>query len=750
VLLLALAVRLVPLAAILANGGSPLIGDEGNYVEAALSLAHGGGIPDRWIWIRPPGYIAVAAAVFRLTADSLVALQLVQIVLSLLTIAATYALARVGSRQYAVGRDDAVVSRQSSVVSNERVDEGSGVGSPGAGNDSRSADNPVPNPKSKIQNPKSGGPKSKIQNPKSFRPWLAAAILAGAPSLVFATGLFLTETLFLLLITGLLWALVAYARATTPRGALGTAAAAGLLAGAALLTRASLIPVVLLALVLLARPPQLPRRLRAGAVAVFLAGLLGLLAPWTVRNAIHYGRFLPLDTAGYYAIWTGNTDLPLGQLRQAFTALPNLADRGNYALGQATHWALAHPDQFAGRALARVAAGVLPDNFGEAGYVLRDKLPGLPCATRDGFSFLVWWGWVLLAGAALVGWLRAPRDTLWWLAAGVVGVYLLTMAVTPPEFRYRYQLFSLLAVYAARVPFPPGARHGGGRRPAVVAWLLPVGAGVLWLVLALPTFWPDFVRAWDANQAIAAAGAARAAGDLPGAQRGYAQAARQESTCAAVRRDLGAVALQQQQPAGALAAWNDALAVEPGDWRTRALLADLLRRQGQPKRSAAIAREVPPTFNAALLDWAWDHLGATAPLTLTLGWDDVGFVRGFQIGEDAAEGPSFRWAGPGAHSSIRLRGGWPAGARVTLVMHSLAQTPPGPASRPATVTANGRPLAQLNVAPGWTAYPLDLPPDLAAAPEIVLAFDSPAQQASAADPRALSFALRSATITPLR
>src|SRR5262249_21369120 len=72
ILALALGLRLIPLGLVLANGGSPLIGDEGNYVQAAQSLAQDGGIPDLWVWIRPPGYIVFAAAVFWLAAGNLI------------------------------------------------------------------------------------------------------------------------------------------------------------------------------------------------------------------------------------------------------------------------------------------------------------------------------------------------------------------------------------------------------------------------------------------------------------------------------------------------------------------------------------------------------------------------------------------------------------------------------------------------------------------------------------------------------
>ena len=49
--------RLLVMWAIWSNGGSPLIGDEGNYILSAVPLSQGQGIPDLWLWIKAPGYI---------------------------------------------------------------------------------------------------------------------------------------------------------------------------------------------------------------------------------------------------------------------------------------------------------------------------------------------------------------------------------------------------------------------------------------------------------------------------------------------------------------------------------------------------------------------------------------------------------------------------------------------------------------------------------------------------------------------
>ncbi len=58
---------------------APLVADEGNYVGIAESLAAGAGIPDRWIWLRPPGYPLFLAGFLRLADDNLRAPLLAQV-----------------------------------------------------------------------------------------------------------------------------------------------------------------------------------------------------------------------------------------------------------------------------------------------------------------------------------------------------------------------------------------------------------------------------------------------------------------------------------------------------------------------------------------------------------------------------------------------------------------------------------------------------------------------------------------------
>ena len=114
-----------------------------------------------------------------------------------------------------------------------------------------------------------------------------------------------TEHLAALLFTGLV-VLIAFARPSLP-----LACGAGLLTGALLLTRADygIVMAAIVVVWLLLRRTSLRRTVALAAVT--LAGALVLIGPWTIRNALHFGEFIPTDTHGGATFYLG-TLAPLG------------------------------------------------------------------------------------------------------------------------------------------------------------------------------------------------------------------------------------------------------------------------------------------------------------------------------------------------------------------------------------------------------------------------------------------------------
>ncbi|HEY6731122.1 MAG TPA: hypothetical protein VI039_08870, partial [Solirubrobacterales bacterium] len=84
----------------------------------------------------------------------------------------------------------------------------------------------------------------------------------------------------------------------------------GVLFGALALTRPEYLAIaVLLAVVIFARHARSDWRVSLTRAAIFLLGLVVVIAPWTVRNAVALDRFVPISTGGGQVLFAG-TYLP--------------------------------------------------------------------------------------------------------------------------------------------------------------------------------------------------------------------------------------------------------------------------------------------------------------------------------------------------------------------------------------------------------------------------------------------------------
>ncbi len=122
--------------------------------------------------------------------------------------------------------------------------------------------------------------------------WLAV----GHPLLVFFSGYLLTENLFGVVVLAALLASTAWIK--RPRA--GAAFGAGLLWGLAALTRPSALPLPAIVAVWAWAPLGLSLRPgeRTRQVMTLLLGTALAIAPWTARNALVLGEFVPITTGG--------------------------------------------------------------------------------------------------------------------------------------------------------------------------------------------------------------------------------------------------------------------------------------------------------------------------------------------------------------------------------------------------------------------------------------------------------------------
>lgn len=282
--------------------------------------------------------------------------------------------------------------------------------------------------------------------------WWAALAAALVPSLAWIHAGLLSETLYLPLVLAAVLLVVRLAETPSWRWAAG----AGVVLGASVMTRTNGLVVVL---PLLAGAWAARRSWRD--CAVLLAGFALALAPWTIRNAVVFGEFLPLGTqpgitavgvyndeaaqGTFYGVWRGPEKIG------AFTPLlaqpgTTEADLDARFRAEALRYARTHPG-YTARVFARHLLQLLElrdvsllatSGFAEAGIP-----EGLARRSTHG-GFLV-----LLALAAAGAVLLVRRHTLrpLWLWSVPV-LLLLSMAPFQGIARYRLPVDPFLCLLA--------------------------------------------------------------------------------------------------------------------------------------------------------------------------------------------------------------------------------------------------------------------------------------------------------------
>lgn len=129
---------------------------------------------------------------------------------------------------------------------------------------------------------------------------LAAMGMALHPVVLYSTADLYPETLSLFLVALLGCLLVPFTRPLT----LSRGAAAGAVIGALALTRPNVAPLVIFVVAGVGVVQGRLRLVRHGTA--ILAGFVIILLPWTIRNAVRFGAFVPLTTQGGASFWQAN------------------------------------------------------------------------------------------------------------------------------------------------------------------------------------------------------------------------------------------------------------------------------------------------------------------------------------------------------------------------------------------------------------------------------------------------------------
>lgn len=294
---------------------------------------------------------------------------------------------------------------------------------------------------------------------------VATLLVALWPNAVLLSGLVSKELLVLFLLP--LGALL-YLRATEGTGAdrAGLLLAAGLAVGAATLAQPNTLA-LLPAFAALELLRAVPLRVTVLRLGLLCAGTALAVSPWTIRNALLLGRFVPVSVNFGHAMLVGNHDGADGGFQPVRTPYLGMSEieYDRLALGKALEWIRANPGRFLALVPRKQMVFLGDDGDGayhalKWAYGIGDARYALAKAVSNG-----WWVGVLaLAAAALTGGRGREADRDPRLALGMLFFFCLLalLSVTESGSRHHLALSPFLALLAGLLarPAADASSHG--------------------------------------------------------------------------------------------------------------------------------------------------------------------------------------------------------------------------------------------------------------------------------------------------
>ncbi len=270
---------------------------------------------------------------------------------------------------------------------------------------------------------------------------IAAAVIGFHPDLIEISAMLMTETLYLCLVALFMYGFAQLQQKISWQGAV----LLGLGLGLGLLTRPPLILFVPIILVFFIVKKSWKESI------LFLAAIMVVLTPWTVRNYQVFNSFIPTTLIGDYNIWVGNTLVSNGgQLSSGFNPVTTqVAKHGIVSLPSAASHAFTtfireHPGTFVKLTAIRTvryASLIRPMGF----WFYQDGLPQLVFVALSGLSISVLFVFGL-SGLMLLG-LRSDKNKWYWIALALSAP--LPLLVPVVESRYSFQIYPFLALAGA-------------------------------------------------------------------------------------------------------------------------------------------------------------------------------------------------------------------------------------------------------------------------------------------------------------
>lgn len=270
----------------------------------------------------------------------------------------------------------------------------------------------------------------------------AAALVALYPEFIWYSAHFWCETLFI----ALLWWAIERLMAADAWSSSRAAAVGGALFGVAILTRETVLYLLPLAVAWLAvAKPQW----RPGLAATALLTALAVVVPWTARNWIQFGAFIPVSTGGGLNLYQGNAGISRDEVYVEYYKADGKVEQFERARAAGL------------RAILKRQPGWLLEKIRDEGprlaeadslaliHIRRGAYENRSCGGYRFAAALVLIPWVLLVAVAIVATARLHFNRHTVLLLGLVASYLLLHIATHGFSRYRLPIVPGLMIVAA-------------------------------------------------------------------------------------------------------------------------------------------------------------------------------------------------------------------------------------------------------------------------------------------------------------
>ncbi|MDO8443235.1 MAG: glycosyltransferase family 39 protein [bacterium] len=275
-------------------------------------------------------------------------------------------------------------------------------------------------------------------NKKKIGLW-AAAIFGLYPDLIEISAMLMTETLYLFFTCLMVYLFMFYVK----NNSLKTFLLLSFISGLAVLVRPPLLfflPILFF---------YLYKKREWGRAVIMAVILILVFLPWTARNYRIYGEIMPFGTAGAINFWIGNHvgangEQEAGAEISDYISQNSAVDINSESMNQFKSFVVNYPGEFAKLTALRINkyfSVLRPMGFWFYASGWRQILFVFSSAI---FSFLA----LVLGLGGIIKLLKLKNEYINYLIAFAVATPLI-LFITVVETRYRFQIYPLLAVFAA-------------------------------------------------------------------------------------------------------------------------------------------------------------------------------------------------------------------------------------------------------------------------------------------------------------